>query len=62
VATANIFFIEPHHTGTTIEIRSEFRNVGDAAYAMTNLSADTCTQRLAADQGVVTGMSSSSNK
>ena len=40
-----------------IKIRSEFRNVGDAAYAMTHLSADTCTQRLAADQGVVTGIS-----
>ena len=41
---------------TTIKITSEFRNVGDAAvsgdaYAMSHLSAETCTQRLAAGRG-----------
>jgi len=38
-----------HHT--TIKIASEFRNVGDAAYAMSHLSAEACTQRLAAGHG-----------
>ena len=36
---------------TTIKITSEFRNVGDAAYAMSHLSAEACTQRLAAGRG-----------
>jgi len=38
----------------TIKITSEFRNVGDAcgdAYAMSHLSAEACTQRLAAGRG-----------
>jgi len=35
-----------HHT--TIKIRSEFRNVGDAVYAMSHISAEACTQWLAA--------------
>jgi len=34
-----------------MKIRSEFRNVGDAAYAMSQLSAEACTQRLAAGRG-----------
>ena len=48
---------------TTIKITSEFRNVGDAArdaYAMSHLSAEACTQRLAAGRGdgyQVTGIS-----
>ena len=36
---------------TTMKITSEFRNVGDAAYAMSHLSAKACTQRLAAGHG-----------
>jgi len=40
-----------YHIHTTIKIRSEFRNVGDAAYAMSHLSAEACTQRLAAGRG-----------
>jgi len=38
-----------HHT--TIKIRSEFRNVSDPAYAMSHLTAEACTQWLAAGHG-----------
>jgi len=38
-----------HHT--TIKITTEFRNVGDAAYAMSHAAAEACTQRLAAGRG-----------
>jgi len=38
-----------HHT--TIKITSEFRNVGDADYAMSHAAAEACTQRLAAGRG-----------
>ena len=33
---------------TTIKTRSEFRNVGDAVYAMSHAAAEACIQRLAA--------------
>jgi len=36
---------------TTIKITTEFRNVGDAAYAMSHAAAEACTQRLAAGRG-----------
>ena len=36
---------------TTIQIATEFRNVDDAAYAMSHATADACTQRLAAGRG-----------
>jgi len=36
---------------TTIKIATEFRNVGDGAYAMSHAAAEACTQRLAAGRG-----------
>jgi len=36
---------------TTIKIATEFRNVGDAAYAMSHAAAEACAQRLAAGRG-----------
>jgi len=40
----------PHHH-TTIKITTEFRNVDDAAYAMSHAAVEVCTQRLAAGRG-----------
>ena len=45
----NIFRTLWHHT--TIKIATEFRNVGDAAYAMSHAAAEACTQWLAAGRG-----------
>jgi len=36
---------------TTMKIATEFRNVGDAAYAMSHAAAEACTQRLVAGRG-----------
>jgi len=36
---------------TAIKSRSEFRNVGDAAYAMSHTAAEACTQRLTVGRG-----------
>jgi len=35
----------------TIKSATEFRNVGDAAYAMSHAAAEACTQQLAAGRG-----------
>jgi len=45
----HIYWNERYHT--TIEIATEFRNVGDAAYATSHFAAEACTQRLAAGRG-----------
>jgi len=36
---------------TAIKITTEFKNVGDAVYAMSHAAVEACTQRLAAGRG-----------